>query len=374
MSNGVHTLELTATIDGSESRKSSPLLVTMSGGRIIVDGDLGSPTSDSRVSERASVCSESMATCFDLHRQITRPVPLSSPALLPDGRLLFVEDGRYLRTLVDGVLLANPALSGFDIGVRVAAVLVDRDFERTRSVRIVIVRNAANGRVVGVTRLRESDNRLGDAHALVPDIPLPSAGEPQTAQDNQGRLYIAVPGDRTARRQDAYAGEIVRFSAEGLSWSADLGPPIFARGYVEPRGLAFDAGNLRLWLAGLDQAGNAALRTIGLGETSQPLGTQSERLQWQSYETSTKDAPLVGLAVLPGGDPARNELLMVAPTGGLMVGRFEAGGLVLERLAIEGQRVLRIDPAGPESVFLTTSTNGSTESFTIYRLERRATR
>ena len=375
MSNGTHTLQLAAIVDGIESAKSAPLVVTMNQGRLVIGGEMPAAVSGDAVrTGPSSVCIESTGECFSLRREITRPSAIASPAVLPDGRLLFVENERDIRVASDGRLAGEPAFTLPEVRARIVELLVDPAFERTRFIRIGWVRDSGpNGRTFGVTRLRELNNRFGEAAVIVPELPFRAATDPRVAQDDQGRIYMAVPSpDNGTAGSDPYSGELLRFSADGSAWTAGLGSPAFASGFDTPHALAFDAQNQRLWLGGQDRRGRQTLRAMSLRASEPAASAQAYRLQQQVYEIAT-NTRVVALATTAGDGPStRADLVIADGDGSLFWSRTESGGLVLDRAVGLPERVLDVDATPGGAILVTTSNGASPPSFSIFRLDRRA--
>jgi hypothetical protein len=80
-----------------------------------------------------------------------------------------------------------------------------------------------------------------------------------------GELYVAVPADEQA----AVPGMLLRFNDDGTVPDDQHGSPIYATGYWRPSAIAFDEQTARLWLAGMDESGQASVSS--LGESTSPL-------------------------------------------------------------------------------------------------------
>jgi hypothetical protein len=371
MSNGTHTIQLAAVVDGVESARSSPLTVSMNQGRVAVTPDMSvSTTADSAgAREPATICLESGFPCVGLRREVSRTVPLSSPAALPDGRLVFVEGGRHLGMLVDGVVVSEPAQSVPAGSARIVALLIDPAFERTRAVRIAWVEESArNGRTLVITRLHESNNRFSDAAVVVPGVPLPSTGEPRVAQDSGGRIYVAVPsGVEGDARRGSDEGTVLRFSPDGLTFSAKLGPPTFAPGYDQPHAFTVDSSGAHLWISGNDRGRIEGLRSIPLMDPTETVTANPSR-QESIVEVATARA-IIGLAAVMRTDsPANTDFLTVDTEGALLWARAEADGLAFTRLPLDGEHALSLSGQPDGTVLLTTRSTGDTPSFSVFRL------
>ena len=373
MASGTHTLHLAAVVDGAESARSSPLIVNMNHGRIVVSQETepATVTHDRAATfDPGVLCLQTRGTCVSVHREVVRPVPLSSAAALPGRRLLFVEDGRQLRMLAAGVLSPEPAFTIHD-RARIIGVLVDPLFEQTGLVRIAwIEERARSGRAFGITRARESQGRFGEAAVIVPPMPLPSRGKPQVAQDDRGRIYVAIPAESDATlSRSADAGRILRYSANGLTWAAGLGPPVFAPGFAEPRALMFDPRSTRLWLTGGDSR-------LGEGLTSLPLVEASTRT---SPQHRAIDVPvsqgIVALVPFSAPDSVSAAEFLAINTDGKLLWMNAAGAPPYEWLHVVGEDAMELS-AGPRgTVFVVTRSNTADEqSFSVLRLEAGALR
>ncbi len=373
MASGTHTIHLAAVVDGAESARSSPLIVSLNQGRIVVSQGT-EPASVTRgraaTLDPGVLCAPTRKTCISVHREVVRPLSLSSAAALPDGRLLFVEDGRQLRMLAAGVLSPEAAFTIHD-PARIIGVLVDPSFEQTRLVRIAwIEETTRSGRAFGITRARESGGRFGEAAVIVPPMPLPSRGEPQVAQDDQGRIYVAIPAESdTTLSLSPDAGRILRYSADGLTWSAGIGPPVFARGFAAPRALAFDPRSTRLWLTGSDSR-------LGEGLMSLPLVDPATRTspQHRTIEVPVSQG-IVALVPLTAPDWLAAAGFLAINTDAKLLWMNADGAPPYERLDVADEDAVELS-AGPRgTVLLVTRWNTADgQSFSILRLEPGAPR
>ncbi len=365
MPDGTHTIQLAAIADGAESDRSGGLIVSVGQGRTVVDGQRETGASVGQPeSAPAAICIED--ACFDLRRRVTRALPVSAPALLPDGRLLFVEGDRHVRLVDAGMLRREPALSLAE-GSRIVALLTDGEFATNRIVRIAAtVRSPRGGRTFDVTRVRELDGRLGEAAVIVSEIALPPTGEPRVAQDGQGRFYVAVPGNEDPASRRAVAGAILRFSNDGLTWAADLGSPVFAAGVADPLAIAVDRRRARLWLSGRDRTGRAQVQWLPLqpdviGPSFDAAGIAATRA-------------LVGIGDIYHAATARAGLIVADDEGRLAFVRPEAAG-GMTAVEIPGEHVIDVTGTTRGAVLLTTRTTGAAApAFSVFTLEPAARR
>jgi hypothetical protein len=362
MANGIHILSLAAIADGLESGRSSPVTVDVSQGRLVIEATKAADRSS--LTRRASLC-VAQAACFAITRHVTSGVPLSSPAPTPDGRLFFVEDGRHVRVLDRGVLL-DPAFSLAHERARLVAILVDPAFDRTRFVRLAWIEETREGPSLVIARLRESNNRLGEPVVIVPPMVLAAGRDPRVTQDDQGRIYVAMPGDGTATRSggDLYAAALVRFGSNGLTWSEGLGGPVVARGYERPRALTFDRRTQQLWLAGVDRDRGDSLISIGVADRpADRSGVFVRNIVPPSSEAIVSLAPI-------GNGPVPDFLALDA-SGTLLSASAEASALRMHgRVPFESGEPLSIDAGVRGEVFVTArSTADFVPSYGIFLLE-----
>lgn len=200
------------------------------------------------------ICAElSARDCFDVRQIADSPGEITSLALLPDGRLMFIEDGRRVRILVGDRLLSESAL---EIGpsVRLTHIAVDPAFPLSGFIFIGVVETRADeGREMHVVRFRMVQNQLGEAATIVTGLPLGASRDAPFVVDTQGNLYVALPAaDDSARgRRDLFSGMILRFNAEGaVPRDNPTASPVLAHGYAHPVALEWEAGGQRLWLSG----------------------------------------------------------------------------------------------------------------------------
>src|SRR5262245_63378005 len=109
---------------------------------------------------------------------------------------------------------------------------------------------------MGITRYREVAGTLGESATIVSGLSFREDAIAPMAVDREGYLYVALPApaDTAGLNSDAIAeqtGRVLRFTRDGLVPPTNRGAsPVIAEGYATPRGLAVDAQQGRLWLAG----------------------------------------------------------------------------------------------------------------------------
>jgi hypothetical protein len=363
MSNGTHVLQVSAIVAGAESARSQPLTVTMNQGRMVSTALSADPDGGAA----GSLCLDAAAVCLARRHEVTRPLPVSSPAATPDGRLLFVEDGRTVRVLANGVVSAGPALATTGAGSHIVALLIDPEFERTQFVRVAWTEeHPGRGRVLTVARLREVNGRLGEMAVIVPDIPVSGGGNPHVVQDSEGRIYITMPAADDGAG-DPYAGQVLTFTADGRS-ASDGPTPIVTRGYDRPDALTFDARTRRLWLSGSTGDLGHGVMSIARGN----VHAEQQASAPQSLASGAAAGAIVGFAPLglvrTGEAPA---FLALDADGTLMVVRADAQAFVQQgAVTFDAGRLLSLQAGAGGPVFVTAVSDGdSGPAFSIYRLE-----
>lgn len=351
LSNGVHSLQLSAAAGGLESPRSNAITVSVNQGRTIVEATHGTVAPASGETQAAVVCVTS-ETCFTVHSEATSSLPLSSPSWLPDGRLLFVEDGRYVRArTTDGG--AAPVVLSLPERSRVIALLVDPQFERSRIIRVAWAADTVEPGRFGITALRELHGRLGEPSTIV-DLEFSAGEAPRVAQDDGGRIYVAMPENVTAGSRAA-AGQILRFSGEGLAWSAGLGAPLVANTDLSPRALVVE-GRERLWVSGSDASGRERVQSL-------PIPVLTSVSPARAVAIPSAVLSLAAVSVRPDGAG-----LLATDDRGLLAwiaqdGRMTPGS------AVPGYHVLEVAGGSRGALVVARSAEGTQPAYTVFRLE-----
>ena len=229
------------------------------------------PAASSSTAAPALLCPDRAArSCFDVAPLATVSGDASSLTALEDGRLLFVEDGRRIRTIDGDLLLSEPALSPpRAASTRIAGLVRDPDFDRNRFIYVgEIDITAAGSREMTIVRYREVANVLGEGAAIVTGLPLPSTGGAPFTVDSEGRIYVAVPAEPPGHRSvSPYAGMVLRFENDGsISRTRPGGSPVFAQGWSHPTALIWSESRNELWLAGRGTEWNGPLARLSLSQ------------------------------------------------------------------------------------------------------------
>jgi glucose/arabinose dehydrogenase len=252
---GMHTLELASfIIDGSvlESPRSSALRVnvvatTASAAR--------RPPSDPPPDAPAPSVRRWRDTLVDFGNGVVFRLEVvaddvdvpSDMAVAPDGRLFIAERGGRLR-VVPGA--AEAVVSD----ARLLAIALDPQFEQTHFVYTISTAAPASADPTFVlARFREVSSTFGDRVILLDNI---RAGGPDGAAlrfGPDGALYAAFDdgGDEAAANDLASPqGKVLRMNADGSTPLDQAGgSPLFAAGFLSPRGMAWQPGSGMLWVA-----------------------------------------------------------------------------------------------------------------------------
>jgi glucose/arabinose dehydrogenase len=144
---------------------------------------------------------------------------------------------------------------------RLLAIALDPQFERTHFVYTISTAAPASATPTFVlARFREVSGTFGDRVILLDHI---RAGEPSGAAlrfGSDGALYAAFDAGRDEAAANDLAspqGKVLRMNADGSTPGDQAGgSPLFAAGFLSPRGIAWQPGSGMLWVA--EQRGTLA--------------------------------------------------------------------------------------------------------------------
>ena len=207
----------------------------------------------SRLSQPPICWVPSSKDCVTVHTVARTDAAITSMAATSDGRLFLVEGGRRVRLATSAGMALDPVLVEPDPSVTLGQVAVDPTFAETGFIWISETTTLGNGRrEFRILRYRVVKNQAGERASVLPPFALPENGDALFAIDELRRIYVAVPASE-AGSEDAYAGNVLRFNADGTT-PADqpAGSPLFATGYSVPTGITADFGG-NLWLSGVDR-------------------------------------------------------------------------------------------------------------------------
>jgi hypothetical protein len=260
MSSGRHVLELTSVLNGVESPRSGPLTVQFTPGQTTTPpAPRANPAPAGKATATAS-CAPTRGECYSvrvLAADLKDPTDLTPT---PDGRLFFVEGGKYVRVIDDGILLPDAALAlSSDTSSRIVGLAADTAFDRTHTFFVAWAEATFTGAThLNITRYREVNNSFGEGAQIVTGLEIPADAAVPLSVDAGGLLYVALPGgleSRSAPEQTPFGGAVLRFDRDGLTPRANpTGSPIVSNGYTQPTALAIDVVTGRVWLGGTPAA------------------------------------------------------------------------------------------------------------------------
>jgi hypothetical protein len=218
------------------------------------------------------VCGDVSADCYTIRTVARYDAAITSLSASADDRLFFIEDGQRVGVIAAGVAQPWPVLTaGAD--ARLTQIALDPSFSTSNIVYVGETAARPDGQQeFRIARYRVVANQALERAVLV-SMPLGSpAGEPVFAV-GFGELYVAVPADEQA----AIPGVLLPFNGDGTVPDDQHGSPIYATGYWRPSAIAFDQQTARLWLAGMDENGQASVSS--LGESTSPLAMPAVSLE-----------------------------------------------------------------------------------------------
>jgi hypothetical protein len=339
MTPGGHVLQLTSILSGVESARSESLRITISASTTgdpasseVSDGDSGSESG----SPLSNVCFADPRECFAMYVLARGLREATGLTTLPDGRLLFIENGSRVRVIADDALVDLPALTVPDPDSRLLSLAIDISSSDTTSVFVAWSDVGANGRpLLNVTRYRELAGTLGEGATIITGLPFVQGGFAPMAVDARGLLYLAVP----ATGADVH-GAVLRFTRDGfvpeINWR---GLPTISAGYARPTSMAIDVDRNKLWLAGSDTSWSSPVSALTLVYDAAVAEARPEPLQVQELP-----ALEISLALLSSKVASGNSLI-VGAGGRLVSGALTTDGTVNVLRPVESTPFVVLGPA-----------------------------
>jgi hypothetical protein len=247
MSSGQHTLELTSVLNGDESAPSVPLIVNV----VAAATEALSPLNQAAPVSSTICGGEPQADCYSVRVLASGLGWVTGLTPMPDGRVLFIEDGRQVRIIARDALSTAIALPT-EVDRQLTGIAVDTQFEKSRSVFVAWTEFARGVPATTITRYRELENVFGEGAAIATGLPAGPDVSTPLAVDDEGLVYVAVPFDpNTGPRVLGNAGVVMRVDRDGrVPPSNHYGSPIIAESYPSPHGLAIEPSSRRVWLTG----------------------------------------------------------------------------------------------------------------------------
>ena len=258
-------------------------------------------------SAAAHACWEPSTECAAVRTVARRNARITSLAPVPDGRLLFIEDGQRIMEMSPDMRQLRMVLAA-DGDVRLNQVGVDPRFAEPGFMYVGESESRTDGsREFRLVRYRLVDD--GTAPEVLVRTALPFSGDDAAfALGSSGHLYVAVPeGENGDAQHTASAGVILRLNIDGTIPDEQHDSLVFATGYPKPTAVSFDDRTLRLWVAGLDDRNDPSISSLG------------ER-------TSALSLPATSLATASAD--GSDYLFVVSSAGGLGRARVEPNGVL----------------------------------------------
>jgi hypothetical protein len=340
MPNGRHVLELTAVAAGLESSRSAGFAVMVA--RALAPSEETRDTGSSAESGRTlgAICLDvTQVDCYDTRLIAGGLAPVTSVVAANEALLLFIEGESSVRVADGDGLVERPALSLDINGGRLISLAVPPDFERSRHVYVAWSEPSRSGlHELSITRYREVQGSLGDGATIVTGLPVSGDAFAPMAFDDEGLLYVAVPGlepSSLPRARTAFNSSVLRFQPDGtVPRSNPTASPVIAQGYAEPTALVWDRVDRQLWLAGQDARSLMNVATIParmLGRSDWPQSPLGVQLQGDRYAAAR--APRLTLTA-DTVTASRSAWLVSAP-GEIQRGLVQAGESVLQLSTVE---------------------------------------
>ena len=247
---GTHTLELASfVVDGSTTVESprSPALTVVA----------------VTVSRSASAPAPQFVTTVEQVRLTLTPVAdgLQLPsdlAFLADGTIFIAERGGALRTVRDGVLLAERALDvSSDIQLPeggLLAIAADPKFEENGQLYTLYAASGPrNGMEFVVARFRYAGGTFGERAVLLdrtPASPEGASGALRIGPD--GKIYLALDSSADTREAGSFAsynGKVLRLNTDATTPDDQPGgTPIFSLDHPQPHAIDWQPASGTMWV------------------------------------------------------------------------------------------------------------------------------
>jgi hypothetical protein len=196
-----------------------------------------------------------------------------------DGQLWFVQDQLIFAIDIDGNVNQIERRSPRNRG-QIDGLAIDPRFGETRRVYVQEIERLRDGsRELTISRYREVMRTLRERAVIVSGIRLPAAGSVPFTVDGEGRIFVAVPRDRSG--PGSHDGVVFAVEPDGRYAREPSGSPMSWRGLSNPSALLWDPGGRELWLSGADRAGHAMVERLPL--ISQPDAQDATARDFRRY-------------------------------------------------------------------------------------------
>jgi hypothetical protein len=350
MSPGRHSLTLVASQAGASSAPSPALEVN-----VVV----ASAVPQEVVSEAKPLaqprCSGT-SPCYRSNEIVRSPGLLSSPVSVPNGRILYVVDGRQIQLVTPSAMALSVLLDVESPATRILSVAVPSSgVDGDPLVWVTSAETRADDtRMLTITRYRLVEGTLGEA-AVIVSMRIANV-EPRVVFDNDSHIFIATPATDTAK------ASVWRLMADGTTPRNQASPELSSVS-LELKAIAV-APEGQLWVSGVDDTGRSQLSHI---EST----VSDARFLVVAPAADDRQSPAFGITSMaftrgagPSAEPSvlaiASDVLYRAPAQGAVLGS-------MQRVALANGTPLEV-AADYGGVYVVTSTirNGSV----VYSLSR----
>ena len=348
MNPGRHTLTLVASQGSAMSAPSRALEVS-----VVVTGVLPPEEISRNETSIAQPRCTGTGPCYRSTELIRSQGLISSPVSAPNGRLLFVVDGRQIQSVAPGVTAPSVLLNVESASERLLDIAVLSSGTSDGSLVWVtsVETRGDDTRTLTITRYRLVEDTLGEA-AVVVSMSIPNI-EPRVAFDNS-HIYIAMPSTGVA------PASVLRLMADGTTPRTQMSPE-FSSVPRELRAIALSPDG-QLWVSGIDGTGRAQLSPI---ESMNPD---------PRFVAVTPDDPQSGLsditslAVTRGA--GQSESLVLAVAGGTLYRAPADGSALASMQAVPIARGTPIEVAADDGgvYVVTLAMNDGLAVYSLFRL------
>lgn len=361
MTAGRHSLELTSVLDGVESPRSAPFMVSVSTAATAPGGSSTISTTANMEARAACAAVSSDGECFDVRVLATG---LNSPSALSptsDGRLFFIERASRVRVIANGALLNEPALELTNPETRIVGLAPDANFEQTHSFFVAWTELTWDRRVVvNITRYREVNGILGEGAQILTGLPTRADSVVPLGVDGDGYVYAALPAAETdpGRQPTAVQGVVLRVDRNGAAPETNpRASPIITFGFERPTSLAIDDSLRRLWLGGA----SVEMRPL----RSMPI--PRSKAEWPQGAVAVDPSALLdaraqveSLALKPASRDGIPLSTMLVAKGSLFLATRTAEGRMyaVRNVALEGGTALAVASATQDSWYVAIRSEG----------------
>lgn len=261
--------------------------------------------SPARVDGLASPLCADDGRCYTPAAIVTGAGMVTAIAATADQRTLYVEDGRFIKTVPAG---GGSATTLLDTGgdPRLVSLALDPSFATTGRAFTAELVPARTGTELVLARYRNVGDEFGERAVVDAGLSATDAVPPLTV-DTAGHVFLAVPTPPDSAPRSPYDGMVLRLNSDGtVPGDNPLASPVFTQGYDVPTALVDDPPHATVLVAGYSGPGGTQLRRAATGEIPSGSTTSIALLGRNgvvvlatpqtdgSYRTSTLDLSAVG--------------------------------------------------------------------------------